>query len=571
MIKDNDPLVRELDLEGMSRREFLEAMGWRAAAFAAAPIILEACASGQPASTSATPKKGGHVITATSIDPAGLNPLIVTSTGDRSIGGLIFDALINFDDQSNVIPMLAAEAPKVSSDGLSYTFKLRPGLQWSDGQAFTSDDVVWTYSLIYDPKYVGFNYPRRALAVSYIDGVMAPDAQTIVLKSKSSYAPLLLSFGAVPILPKHLLGGMSATALNTASFNSAPTVASGPFKFSRWDKGSQLILIRNDGYYRGTPFLDSLVWRVVSSTALASSVNTGDTDIALIGVTDIGQAQSGGNTVIRTAGTDTYYVVAFNLDPTKKGSQLFGDQAVRQALMVGTDRKAIGDAIYGGKETLEDSPIPRDSWAYTKPKTQYTFNKAKAEQMLDTAGWKKNAQGIREKNGVQMSFDLWVTNNLAERVTMVEALTNQWKSIGVDARTKSVVFAEWLNQVQNARSFDALLFITPAFGGADPDQVLSFLYASASTAKGGFNSMSYKNTTVDQLLDQAVKTVDRSKRKSIYAQFSDIIMDELPVLPLFSYGYPVAVNKRVRGFLLGPSTVYFNWYFMKDMWVTDGK
>jgi peptide/nickel transport system substrate-binding protein len=552
----------------MSRREFLEAFGWGAAALAMTPIVVEACGNGNATSTSATPKKGGHVTFAISTDIAGLNPLTLTNLTDRSIGNLLFDPLVFFDDNQNPVPILAEGAPKASSDGLSYTFKLRSNLKWSDGQPLTADDVVWTYSLIYDPKYASFRYPQRATAVKYIDSVTSPEPQTVVIRSKSVYAPLLLQFGILPILPKHVLGTLDANALNTAPFNSAPTVWSGPFKFVKWDKGSQVVLARNDNYYRGAPYLDSAVWRIVSPTALASALSAGDGDIGLVTVTDLSRAEASGNLTVENVDSAFYYYIAFNLDPSKKGAQLFGDKAVRQALMYGLDRKSIGDAVYFGKETIVDSPIPADSWAHTKPKTQYRYDQAKAEQMLDAAGWTKNAQGIRQKNGIPMTFQVVVSSVQQDRVTFAEALTKQWQSVGVNATPNVVVFAEWLNQIQNVRTFDALLLIYP-WGGADPDQ--STVFASSSTAKSGFNCMDYKNQTLDQVLNEAVTTLDRSKRKSLYAQFSDIVMDELPALPILSFGTLEANNKRVQGVKAGPVTSFINWYWMKDVWVNDGK
>src|SRR5262245_24406840 len=130
-----------LPTAGMSRREFLAAFGWGAAALAATPIVVEACGNGNASSTSATPKQGGHVTFAISTDIAGLNPLTLTNLTDRSIGNLLFDPLVFFDDNQNPVPMLAESPPSASSDGLSYTFKLRSNLKWSDGQRLTADDV----------------------------------------------------------------------------------------------------------------------------------------------------------------------------------------------------------------------------------------------------------------------------------------------------------------------------------------------------------------------------------------------------------------------------------------------
>src|SRR5262249_46326002 len=162
------------------------------------------------------------------------------------------------------------------------------------GQPLTVDDIIWTYSLLYDPKYAAFNFANRATAVANIDSVTAPDANTIVIKTKQVYAPFLINFGNKPILPKHVLGNLTPTQLNTADFNSAPTVTSGPFKFVQWDKGSQVVLARNDTYYRGPAHVDQLVYRVVSPTGLPSALATGEVDMGFVGPSDLSRAQSGG-------------------------------------------------------------------------------------------------------------------------------------------------------------------------------------------------------------------------------------------------------------------------------------
>jgi peptide/nickel transport system substrate-binding protein len=552
----------------ITRREFIERVGWGAAMLAGGAELLEACAGGSPAPAFATPKKGGHIVWGVGTDIITLNPLIGVDTNTRTMGNMLFDPLVYFDDNANPVPMIAEAAPKVSSDGLSYTFPIRKGIKWSDGQPLTVDDIVWTFSLLYDPKYAAFNFANRGIAVANIESVTAPDANTIVMKTKKVFAPFLISFGNWPILPKHVLGNLSATQLNTASFNKAPSVTSGPFKFVKWDEASQVVLARNDDYHRGAPLLDQLVLRVITPTSLPSAFTTGEVDFGYVAANDLSRAEAGGNVKTQNVNAALYYYVAFNLDPAKRGSQLFGDQSVRQALMYGANRQAVGDAVFFKTETIVDSPVPNISWAYQKLKTQYGYDKAKAEQMLDAAGWKKNAQGIRERNGLPMQFEVVVNNSPQARTTLVEAIAAQWKDIGVAASPKVVAGTEWLQQITTKRDFDALLLLF-VWGGSDPDQTAAF--ASASAKPGGFNCMSYKNPQVDTILQQAVGTLDKNSRKQLYTEFAQIVMGELPVLPILSTGNLWPVNRRVQNMKLGPVTEFINWHWIKDIWVSDGK
>jgi peptide/nickel transport system substrate-binding protein len=553
----------------ITRREFIEKVGWGAAMLAGGTGLLEACGTNNSGPASATPKKGGHIVWGVGTDIITLNPLIGVDTNTRTMGNMLFDPLVYFDDNSNPVPMIAEAAPKVSSDGMTYTFPIRKGIKWSDGQPLTVDDIVWTYSLLYDPKYAAFNFANRGIAVANLQSVTAPDANTIVMKTKQVFAPFLIGFGNWPILPKHVLGNMSATELNTAAFNKAPSVTSGPFKFVRWDEGSQVVLARNDDYYRGAPLLDQMVLRVISPTSLPSAFPTGEVDIGLVAASDLSRSEAGGNVNTQNVNGALYYYVTFNLDPAKHGSQLFSDQSVRQALMYGINRQAVGDAVFFKTETIVDSPIPNISWAYQKLKMQYGYDRARAEQMLDAAGWKLNSStGIRERNSVPLQFEVVVNNSPQARTTLVQAIAAQWKDIGVAASPKVVAGAEWLQQITTKRDFDALLLLF-VWGGSDPDQTAAF--SSASAKPGGFNCMSYKNPQVDTLLEQAVRTLDRNTRKQLYTQFAQIVMQELPLLPILSTGNLWPVNKRIQDLKLGPFTEFINWQWIKDVWVSDGK
>src|SRR5256714_10186056 len=231
MSRDEDPqdggfAQFERFLEEWSRRDFLKRTGGAAAylAFMAGGAeFLAACAGG--GTTSQTPKKGGHVVEGNFSDIRTLNSRPSSNPASNQVIGLMFDGLLNQKKNGDLIPALAKDLPKTSSDGLTYTFKLRSGLKWSDGQAITSDDVKFTYQLAYDPQYKEVSSPRRGDLEKYIASIDTPDPLTVVIKTTTVFAPFLPTHGLYGILPKHVLGSLSAKDINTAPFNTAPSVS----------------------------------------------------------------------------------------------------------------------------------------------------------------------------------------------------------------------------------------------------------------------------------------------------------------------------------------------------------
>src|SRR5215472_9278570 len=253
-------------LEEWSRRDFLRRMGGAAAfaAFTAGGIeFLEACGNGS-GSANATPtgKKGGHLVEGNFTDISYMNSVLSSDTASATVISMLFEGLLVSKPNGDLIPGLAQAMPQVSSDGTTYTFKLRPNLRWSDGQPLTSDDVLFTFNLMFAPEYKDVNSPRRTDLEQNLESIAAPDAQTIVFKTKGVWAPFLALHAQREIMPKHVPGSLPAKAINTADFNSAPSATSGAFKFVRWDKGQQVVLSRNDSYLRGPALLDQYVYKV---------------------------------------------------------------------------------------------------------------------------------------------------------------------------------------------------------------------------------------------------------------------------------------------------------------------
>ncbi|MGA8924058.1 MAG: ABC transporter substrate-binding protein, partial [Candidatus Dormiibacterota bacterium] len=524
-------------LDEWSRRDFLKRLGATGAWFAfSAGVVefLEACAS-STTTTSQTGKKGGHIVEGNFSDIRTFNSMLSSDTASNQLIGLMFDGLLNSKKNGDLVGALAQGLPKTSPDGLTYTFKLRPNLKWSDGQPLTADDVVFTYQLAYDPTYADVASPRRGDLSKYIASVTAPDPQTVVITTTQVFAPFLVSHAQYGILPKHVLGSLSGKDINTAPFNSAPTVSNGAFKFVSWQSGQQVTLARNDNYWAGPALLDTYIYKVLpDSTTVANQLKTGEIDIGPVDPSQFDSVKASGNTNIVEFPVAIFDFYAYNLDPTKLGGKLFAQKEVRQALIYALDRQSWVQAIYFGHASVATSVEPPTSWAFkAKPQVVYTFDVAKANSLLDGAGWVKGSDGIRVKDGLPLRFEMHTNAGNKQRESLLQVMQQSWKDIGVDATPKLIQFPQLVTEIVSTRTFD--LFLVGFSWGQDPDE--SPLFHSRNTVPGGFNGADFKNADVDAALDAALATLDMNKRKQYYYQFQDIMSDQVPApILMFNVG-----------------------------------
>lgn len=578
-VSENDFSNFEDFLDAWSRRDFLRGMGGSLAftTFLAGGMeLLAACGGGNSGTQTNTQnaKRGGHVVEGNPTDIANLNPLYINDVYSQTIAYRLYDALLSIDNQANLLPNLATDVPKVSSDGLSYTFKLHKGVQWSDGQPLTADDVAFTYQLMYAPEWKGAKARYRPQAEQYIQSVTAADPQTVVIKTTKVFAPFLITFctgtsGTGGILPKHVWEKVRPEAMPSSEMNNLPTVVSGAMAPVKWDKGSQYVIKRNDNWFRGKTYIDQHVFKVTPSfVANANLLKTGEIDIGVVDNSvwdDLANSQSV-NRVGFTRPSYDYYLHNLDASKTPKAA-IFGDSQVRKALYTALDKKKIADKVYFGQATPADSIMSSAQWAHTTPKTQYPYDLAKANKMLDDAGWKKGPDGIRSKGGVKMEWELRTNAGNAVRETLITVLADQWKQIGANVATKPVQFPQLVTQLSQTRDFEMILLGISE--NADPDQTQN--YKSTSIGNGALNGSGYKNPEIDSLLDEGVQTVDRNKRKDVYAKIQDILMQDLPT-PLVTYPKGLwGISKRVQNFGVGPWNQYGARPWYKDVYVSDGK
>jgi peptide/nickel transport system substrate-binding protein len=507
--------------------------------------------------------KGGTIIEGSTLDVRILNPVLSSDTASSRVISLIFDGLVSIDpDTLDPIPNLATKW-EAAPDGKSYTFTLKEGVKWHDGQPFSADDVKLTYDLLMDAKS---GTPRAGTLTQHIESVEVKDPQTIVFKLKDVIAPFMVNDAIFGIVPKHILGQVKPEEIPTHEFSTAKPVGTGPFKFQEFIKGDHVTVAANPDYHNGAPALDSYIRKFVKDdTALYQQLKTGEVDYYENLPPDFYEdAKSQEN--FRTLAFDgfNFQFFGYNLDPAKI-FPAFKDVKVRQALFYAVDREGIVKVIRSGLSTVAQGTMPVLSWAYQPDKmtVRYDYDPEKAKQLLEEAGWKAGADGIREKDGQRLAFTLNTYSGNKPIDGIVSVFQQNWKDIGVEMTPQTEEFSAFVTRL--TKTFDFQTFLVGFFWGVDPDQQTMW---DSKQHGPGFNLYNYSNPKVDELLEQALHTLDKEQRKDLYAQVQNLILSDAPALIIDFPKNLAGVNKRVKNLIpnaVGVTVSSHQWY------VTDGK
>lgn len=475
-----------------------------AAAALAGTVALTAAACSTPSGG-----KGGasgaqdSAVVGIAYEPESLSPLLGYGKDGNS---KIFDGLLTHDADMKLKPALAAKLPEVSDDGRTYTYTLRDGVTFSDGKPFTADDVVFTYETILDEKT---NNASKA-ELDALEKVEKKDARTVVFHLKYPYAPFA-ERTVLPIAPQHIAGKQD---INHGSFTTAP-IGTGPYILTKWSKGEKLTFKANPHYWGGAPKVKNFTMAIIKDDDVrATRLRSGDLDGAILPPNLAATFKSDQDKKSLAAKTFDYRTVTL---PT--ANKVTGDKAVRRALDIAVDRKAMVDGILDGAGKPAYGPVPTDSPWFAKG-TERAHDLKKAEQILDDAGWKKGGNGIRAKDGQPASFKLWYLAGDKLRQEHALAFASDAKKAGVEVKVES---GPWEAIMPNMKT-DAVL----AGGGspADPD-FDQYLLLHSSLAGDGFNNMSrYDNPKVDKALVDARRTDDKAARKAGYDTVQRELVDD---------------------------------------------
>jgi peptide/nickel transport system substrate-binding protein len=514
-------------------------------------LLLAACGGQSSTPNSAnTPKRGGTLVVADTSDPGTLNPAITTAFNTHFVTDQIYNGLVGLDEHLNPVPDLA-EKWTISADGKDYTFKLRSGVQWQDGQPFTSADVKFTF----EQGLLKYHSRTKAGLTPVLNGIDAPDPLTVVFHFKQPYGPLLQRLDVVEasIIPQHIFEGKDLLK-DPADFM---PVGTGPFKFVEYVKGDHLTLARNPHYFKANlPYLDKIVFHIVPDTTTATTaLEQGEVDyLSGVNGSDIARLQKESKiTLVLGFGGSGGALCQDTLIPNLTKAP-FNNADVRHAFYQALDRKFLLDHVYFNQGSVSTGPISQQmTWAYSKDTTSYAYDVNTANQLLDKANLPRGADGNR----------LTVTFTFASSFAkLAQAMQEQLKQVGINLVLESLDFNAAVQKVFVAKNFD--LGIASYCNGYDPEIGVRRVYASTNIGPIPFSiGAGFVKPQIDQLFDQASALTDRTKRAQVYATIQKTLSDDLPYFWLVdTQGY--RANRAVfKGF--APQNNLF-----EQAWTTGG-
>ena len=470
---------------------------------------------------SVAPDFGGGYVEGVAGVPGRVNPLFASENSvDATLVSLVFSGLTRLDEHGVPFPDLA-QTWTVSTDGLVYTFILRPGLLWHDGAPLTAADVVFTYGLLRSPELRNAPDLSRRLANAELAMV---DALTVSIRLQEPYAPLP-SYLTLGILPEHLLGGTSPAAVYDSSFNQRP-VGAGAYRIESLSL-DRAELVAHSGYHFGQPFIQRFSMQFFPDEgalfdALQRDVVNAAFFAAGLGPSDSLELQKRDDLTFTALEGGELTQLYFNLDVP-----LFEDRRLRQALLHGIDRDALIRDHLRGQASRADSPIAPGSWAYSPTLTRYGYDPQLANLLLDEAGWRLGQDGIRRRGQEVLAFTL-TTGPDPVRVALGQRIAEEWSALGAVVIVESIGLTTLVRDTIEQRDYQALLFVEAV--EADPDPSPAW-HSNERDGQGG-NLAQFSDERVDMLLTEALAS-SQPNRRALYREFQEIFAQEVPSIPLF--------------------------------------
>ncbi|MEN6375102.1 MAG: peptide-binding protein [Smithella sp.] len=487
-------------------------------------------------------------------DASNLIPLLATDKPSHDIAGLVYNGLVKYDKNMNIVGDLA-ESWDVSESGLMITFHLRKGVQWHDGRPFTAADVLFTYQVTTDPK-TPTAYAGDFLKVKKAEVL---DDYTFRVTYDKPFAPALISWGAA-VLPKHLLAGVDITRSPLAR----RPIGTGPYKFKEWVAGQKIVLVSNHDYFEGRPYIDGHITRIIPDMAtLFLELRSQGIDIS--GLSPLQFTRQTENKLFQNNFNKyrylafTYTYLGYNLK-----NPLFTDRRVRQAISYAINKEEIISGVLLGLGKPATGPFKPGTWAYNGNVKIYNYNPQKARELLREAGWRDiNGDGILDKDGRPFVFELVLSQGNETRQKCAEIIQRQLAEVGISVKIRVLEWAAFINDFINKRRFDTVILgwtIPP-----DPDAY--DVWHSSKTAPEELNFISYKNAEADEMLERGRSTFDQKERKKCYDRFQEILAEDQPYTFLYVPDELIIINKRFRGIEPAPIGLDYNfikWYVPRD-------
>ena len=580
-------LIGQVRDNSISRKQFIRHMigAGLTVPMAAQMLLTSGLAQAQTASNyKPTKRGGGGALKVLWWQGATLlQPHFASGTKDQEGSRIFYEPLGAWDADGNLVPILAAEVPTlanggVSRDGKSITWKLKKNVQWHDGKPFTADDVVFTAAYAADPATSAYT------SGSYKDvKVTKVDSHTVKVeyqKPSPFWADPFVSAAGM-IIPKHIFESFKGATSRDAPANLKP-VGTGPYKFVDFKPGDMLRGAINTSYHEANrPYFDTIEMKGGGDAVSAARavLQTGEYDYAwnlqvedelLIRLEQGGKGKTsivpGGNIeFIQLNMADPWIETDGERSHPKSKHPILSEFAVRQAISLCIDRDGVQKFIYG-RTGIATANFLNNPQRFVSKNTKYEFNPDKAAQVLETAGWKKGADGIREKGGKKLKLVFQTSINSPRQKTQ-QIIKQAAQKAGIDIEIKAIPASVYFssdpaNPDTYTKLFVDMQMFTTTMPQPDPEifmnQYLSDQFATKANKWLGRNSTRYSNPEYDKTYLAAQSEMDPVKRAALFVKMNDMPVNDIAIIPVV---YRPRVSAAVNN-LVAPLSGWDN-----DLWL----
>ncbi len=537
------------------------------------------------------PKRGGTITTAVGANPKGFNTLFTSSGLTWTICNIIGDGYTGTDDYGFYHPRMIKRLPslengliKINPDGsVSITFELRKGMKWHDGHPVTARDAKFQWEVMVSEAPITSNYFEKLVQrVDIIDDytftIHLPYPVPGMELGSSVYAYYYGWFQ----LPEHIFREDFEKAKATGKWDEFVQkvmfnpIMTGPYKFKEYVEGQYIVLEAFDDYYMGRPNIDRIVMKIIpDQDVIFASTLKGEIDFGryTLNLQQSLQLQKEKGDIFNVYFTPNVALWTLDLnfrDPNdlSKPHPLFSDIRVRQAMLYAIDRQQLNEIVFQGLGQIMDTwitelHIMRDALKSDKIK-KYPYDPKKAEQLLAEAGWKKNRQGLLEKDGKIFEFTMIAGAGNPQTELMAQLIQAMLKKVGISMKIElKPALVIWEEAPMG--KFDAWL---TGWGYGVSDEALNYWGSDMIPSKennwGGTNYTGWSNPKNDELMQLMAKEVDPKKRLQLYEEHFALWTNDLPVLPLISDPTPHFAKKYIKSFNStydsGLGWIIYNWY-----------
>lgn len=513
-------------------------------------------------------RQGGTLVIGSTEEPDTLNPYLTQTTAGVDILSGVMEGLLFYDSEQQLRPALAWSFA-ISDDGLTYTFTLRSDVVFHNGDRFTADDVIATWRMIMNPEAGAISQ----LGWELIDAIDAPEPDTVVMRTRTVYAPFLSYVaGGTPIAPATALA--DGPGAFTAGFGRNP-IGTGPLAFVDWSPGERIVLERNADYWGKTPRLERVIYRIAADEEThLNRMRDGEVQV-LAGAGSLRAPR------VEAALALPDVTVSEHLSQTwmhldLKHVDFLRENPVRRALDFATPTERIIDEVLDGRAVRALGDQAPGTWAFNRSVRARPYDPEKAAQLLDEVGLALDADGRRARGGKPFEVELWgiAGDRTAERV--LPLIADSWSALGVATATR---FGD-AGTIWGTQGYQFTDRMTACFYGwsneNDPDDLYYWHSRSIPSSPGATNGGNLPafffdfnfQDKIDDLTTRAVATLNEDERKELYDQIQGLLYAEVPVIFLYwELHFPVIAD-NVGG--LWPSAFNGVLWNVQNWYLTEG-